>query len=170
MASSANLCSFCTLERPGASIHCLDDLERFMTFITLSAKGRKGNDAYFARSRRPRGKTVLITKETQRNSWNNFCGWCKRMGHPVSKVYMDHMTKVRSLWTPLDKPLLTSVQVQSETIYTGKLTILRPRKKVWWSLSHRNLGCVGVQTERPPVLQARSEDRSLGNNTCERLC
>lgn len=70
-----------------------------MFFVGAGIKGKKGDDYYYDRQKREArrnnaGKELEAGYGTARNAWNNFCGWCKRKGHPISDENKEHMTQV----------------------------------------------------------------------------
>jgi hypothetical protein len=103
----ANLYSY-KVDHPSASFTDLDCLEDFMVGVANGIKGSKGDDFYLNQSSsdeedggdgevKKKDKELPGGFETARNYWNNFCGWCKRKGHPISREHMDEMTLVRFL-------------------------------------------------------------------------
>lgn len=79
---------------PGASVHCVASLEDFMLVVGTATLGKKGDDHYFRQlSEEEKSQRQQAAYQTIRNSWNNFCGWCKRMNHPISPEHKEHMTQ-----------------------------------------------------------------------------
>lgn len=102
----ANLYSY-VAGHPGATTDHVESLEDFMLMVATGIKGRKGDDYYFNGTTtsededeedertKKKAKGLRAVYQTVRNSWNNFCGWCKRMGHPISPENKEYMTEVR---------------------------------------------------------------------------
>ena len=72
---------------PEPSVSRVGDLEDFMLFVGSGMKGKKGDDYYFnhpsVNESEDEKEELKASYQSFRNGWNNFCGLCKRMGHPV---------------------------------------------------------------------------------------
>lgn len=91
-------------------MNCVDDLQDFMLMVATGVKGRKGDDYYFNESTtsededeedekgKKEEKELRGSYQYVRNCWNHFCGWCKRMGFPISSENKEVMTKVRFMF------------------------------------------------------------------------
>ncbi|KAL9082425.1 MAG: hypothetical protein Q9165_008897, partial [Trypethelium subeluteriae] len=85
---------------PGASTHNILSLQDFMVWTVSGMQGRKGDDWYFnqptsedeSNGDDEGDKVLKPVYQSARNSWNNFCGWCARMNHPISDENKELMT------------------------------------------------------------------------------
>ncbi|KAF2471731.1 uncharacterized protein BDR25DRAFT_367547 [Lindgomyces ingoldianus] len=85
-----------------------------MLRIGTATVGRKGDDYYFKQlSEEEKRQRQRAGYQTIRNSWNNFCGWCKRMNHPISVEHKEHMTQY-------NKPFLRIVANLRDSVRESK--------------------------------------------------
>ena len=74
-----------------------------MVWAVSGMQGRKGDNYYFnpltsedeSDKDLRKGRDLKPVYQYARNCWNNFCGWCARMKHPISDENKKSMTAVR---------------------------------------------------------------------------